>query len=252
MKNNYLRSLDFRCIEKTISSYVFNKWLLENSHIGNIETVLRSCEYLSIPTRHYNMTWYISGDDVFTCNDDIPDDVLKNGFQFIPDIIFHEKLFNAENKILYNRGTLQKESFMGGIHPTIMTQKQADDYIRNGFDAVINKRFNKLFSKLDTDSQTLFPIDYPYRDDIQVFASNILRSTLLVTKDGSDWIGGNIVGDRYIKEKYRGKGFGIEVVLIQARNPAIGIRSGTGLYSPAGYNTRLKAFDILMKDSQIS
>lgn len=174
----------------------------------------------------------------------IPLSELDTGACFInTDILNHLNLFRQfnDNLLLTNPlSDIDYSKFMGcrvGGEPVVMSEENANNYIKGGWEKNIISRFNDLFQTIQTSSDIFL---LAQREDYNVYGNR--NRLLLTTPDDSQWIGGFNVGDRYIKPEFRGKGFGSDVIVERMSFPALGIINGTGYYSPAGYETRKNAF----------
>lgn len=176
--------------------------------------------------------------------------LLKKGFLLHPSIVYHKDAFELLNEnyfIEYPLSELNYNDFMGIPYskdkPIILTPEATKSYIKNGWEDIMIKNFKKTFERLSSDSPSLYQIDYHRRSDVNLYANEDIL--LFTDKEQKNWIGGFIRGDRYIRPEYRGKGLGTEAIVARMLLPTLNPPNGTGFYSPDGYKSRVKAFEIL-------
>lgn len=144
-----------------------------------------------------------------------------------------------------------KEKFMGGARPHIVSEEQSEfiEECRHRDDTL-----NRLFKERHRGVL----IDYPWNPDINVytiFDISYNSTEILLTKevDGIETpVANTFAVERYVVPEFRGQGLGIELVLIPNRVPGINKNmNGTGCYSPGGFKTREKAYDILLAEQEL-
>lgn len=184
-----------------------------------------------------------------------PDDLLSDSYR--SHVIAHPKLREVLKSFIKGAELAEKSVFMGGKRPDVLSLAECQELEsgRNREGALYN-----LFHNRFTHGVLL---DYPNRPDCKVYIifGEYSKKTadILITMENENReevpVANTSGIERYVTPDYRGKGLAVEMVLIPHRIPEIQdilYLHGSGIYSPGGHNSRLKAFHILENERELS
>ena len=177
-------------------------------------------------------------------------ELLDPNHRYWRNILAHPRV-RDEVKDMIGVPTLpSKEKFIGA-QPRILSEEQSE-FIEE------NRHRGDDINRLFQERHDGVLIDYPWNPDINVYFIYRLSNSsteILITKevDGIEKPAANTLGvERYVEPEFRGQGLGVELVLIPNRVPEIGKPvKGSGYYSPGGFRTREKAYDILLAEQEL-
>lgn len=165
-----------------------------------------------------------------------------------PNLFCHPKLVEAMLPFVAKL-TLNEKDFIGN-HVHILPQVQCDEFEKT---RGRQQSIEKIFANRYSHNSIAIPWE---REDIKVYLGPSESDILITVQvDGHEIPAAcrHYGVERYVVPEFRGRGLGTELVLIGAKTPAIrGLEKGTGLYSPGGYASRKKAFDMLVQEFGLS